>query len=103
MPQKRNPVGRALALACARHVNAHASTLIAALPQEHERAVGAWHSEWPALTGALAFTGGAAEAALRALDGLEVDAKRMRANMELSGDAVMAEQEIGRASCRERV
>ncbi len=92
MPQKRNPVGSALAIACARHVNAHASTLIAALPQEHERAVGAWHSEWPALTGALAFTGGAAEAALRALDGLEVDAKRMRANMELSGDAVMAEQ-----------
>jgi len=92
MPQKRNPVGSALAIACARHVNAHASTLIAALPQEHERAVGAWHSEWPALTAALAFTGGAAEAALRALDGLEVDAKRMRANMELSGDAVMAEQ-----------
>ena len=92
MPQKRNPVGSALAIACARHVNAHASTLIAALPQEHERAVGAWHSEWPALTGALAFTGGAAEAALRALDGLEVDAKRMRANMELSGDAVMGEQ-----------
>jgi 3-carboxy-cis,cis-muconate cycloisomerase len=92
MPQKRNPVGSALAIACARHVNAHASTLIAALPQEHERAVGAWHSEWPALTAALAFTGGAAEAALRALDGLEVDAERMRANIELSGDAVMAEQ-----------
>jgi len=92
MPQKRNPVGSALAIACARHVNAHASTLIAALPQEHERAVGAWHSEWPALTGALAFAGGAAEAALRALEGLEVDAERMRANMELSGDAVMAEQ-----------
>jgi len=92
MPHKRNPVGSALAIACARHVNAHASTLIAALPQEHERAVGAWHSEWPALTGALAFTGGAAEATLRALDGLEVDAERMRANMELSGDAVIAEQ-----------
>ena len=38
MPQKQNPVGSALAIACARQVTAHASTLIAALPQEHERA-----------------------------------------------------------------
>jgi 3-carboxy-cis,cis-muconate cycloisomerase len=107
MPQKRNPVGSALAIACARQVEGHASVLIAALPQEHERAVGAWHSEWPALSGALAYTGGAAEAARRALDGLEVDAERMRVN--LSG-AVMAEQatfalaeQVGRREAYERV
>jgi len=110
MPQKRNPVGSALAIACARQANAHASTLIAALPQEHERAVGAWHSEWPALTGALAYAGGAADAALRALEGLEVHAERMRANLELSGGAVMAEQasfllaeRVGRREAHERV
>jgi 3-carboxy-cis,cis-muconate cycloisomerase len=107
MPQKRNPVGSALAIACARLVEGHASVLLAALPQEHERAVGGWHSEWPALSGALAFTGGAAEAARRALDGLEVDAERMRANL---GPAVMAEQatfalaeQIGRREAHERV
>jgi 3-carboxy-cis,cis-muconate cycloisomerase len=107
MPQKRNPIGSALAIACARQVEGHASVLIAALPQEHERAVGAWHSEWPALSGALAYTGGAAEAARRALDGLEVDAERMRVN--LSG-AVMAEQatfalaeQVGRREAYERV
>jgi 3-carboxy-cis,cis-muconate cycloisomerase len=107
MPQKRNPVGSALAIACARLVEGHASVLLAALPQEHERAVGGWHSEWPALSGALAFTGGAAEAARRALDGLEVDAERMRANL---GHAVMAEQatfalaeQIGRREAHERV
>jgi 3-carboxy-cis,cis-muconate cycloisomerase len=107
MPQKRNPVGSALAIACARQVEGHASVLIAALPQEHERAVGAWHSEWPALSGALAYTGGAAEATRRALDGLEVDAERMRVN--LSG-AVMAEQatfalaeQVGRREAYERV
>jgi 3-carboxy-cis,cis-muconate cycloisomerase len=107
MPQKRNPVGSALAIACARQVEGHASVLIAALPQEHERAVGAWHSEWPALSGALAYTGGAAEATRRALDGLEVDAERMRVN--LSG-AVMAEQatfalaeHVGRREAYERV
>ena len=110
MPQKRNPVGSALALACARQVHAQAAVLTGALPQEHERALGAWHAEWPALSGALAFTGGAAEAGCRALDGLEVDVDRMRANLELAGGLVMAEsasfvlaERLGRREARELV
>jgi 3-carboxy-cis,cis-muconate cycloisomerase len=110
MPQKQNPIGSALAIACARHVQAHASVLLAALPQEHERALGAWHSEWPALSGALAFAGGAADAARRALDGLEIDAERMRANLELAGGRVMAEraafllaEQVGRRQAYELV
>ena len=82
MPQKQNPVGSALAIACARQVSAHASTLIGALPQEHERALGGWHAEWPALSAALAFTGGAADGARRALEELEVDPERMLANLD---------------------
>ena len=82
MPQKRNPVGSVLAISCAQQVSAHASTLIQALPQEHERGLGGWHAEWPALTAALAFTGGAAAGARRALDELEVDPERMRANLD---------------------
>jgi 3-carboxy-cis,cis-muconate cycloisomerase len=92
MPQKRNPVGSALAVACARQVHAQAAVLTAALPQEHERALGGWHSEWPALPGALAYTGGAAAAAHRTLEGLEVDAERMEANLQLSDGAVMSER-----------
>jgi 3-carboxy-cis,cis-muconate cycloisomerase len=92
MPQKQNPIGSVLAVACARQVNAQAAVLLAALTQEHERAVGGWHSEWPALSGALAFAGGAADAARRALEGLEVDTERMRANLELAGGLVMAER-----------
>jgi 3-carboxy-cis,cis-muconate cycloisomerase len=110
MPQKRNPVGSALAIACARQVQAQASVLLAALPQEHERALGGWHSEWPALRNALAFTGGAGEGARRALDGLEVDVERMRENLERAGDRVMAEkasfvlaERMGRREARERV
>jgi 3-carboxy-cis,cis-muconate cycloisomerase len=90
MPQKRNPVGSVLAIACARQAAAQASVLIAAVPQEHERAAGGWHSEWPALSAGLAYTGGAADGARRALAGLEVDAERMRANL---GSAAMAEQQ----------
>jgi 3-carboxy-cis,cis-muconate cycloisomerase len=110
MPQKRNPVGSALAVACARHVQAHAGVLLAALPQEHERALGAWLSEWTALSGALAYTGGAVEAAGRALSGLEVDPVRMRANLELAGGLVMSErvsyvlaEQVGRRKAFERV
>jgi 3-carboxy-cis,cis-muconate cycloisomerase len=92
MPQKRNPVGSVLAIACARQVNGHVSVLLAAIPQEHERAAGAWHAEWPALSGALAYTGGAVDGARGALAGLEVDPKRMRANLDLAGGLVMAER-----------
>jgi 3-carboxy-cis,cis-muconate cycloisomerase len=81
MPHKRNPIGSALAIACARRVAACASVLTGALVQEHQRALGAWHAEWGALTEALALTGGAAAAIREVLGGLEVDAERMRANM----------------------
>ena len=84
MPQKRNPVGAALALACARQVTADAAVLTAGLVQEHERATGAWHAEWDALSRALALTGGAARAIAELLEGLEVDAARMRANVASS-------------------
>ncbi len=90
MPQKRNPVSAVLTDACARTVRGYASVLVEALPQEHERAAGAWHAEWHALAGALAATGGAASALRRSLEGLEVDTERMRANID---PGVMAEQQ----------
>lgn len=83
MPHKRNPVGSILAIACARRVRGDAGVLIAAMPQEHERAAGAWQSEWGPLSSALALTGGAAAAMTDALEGLEVRSDRMRENLEL--------------------
>jgi 3-carboxy-cis,cis-muconate cycloisomerase len=92
MPQKRNPVGSALAVACARRVDAAAQTLLGGLVQEHERAVGTWHAEWGALSDALAYAGGAAAAARGALTGLGVDAGRMRANLDTTAGGVMSER-----------
>jgi 3-carboxy-cis,cis-muconate cycloisomerase len=80
MPQKRNPTRAVLARACAPGVRAQVAVL-AAGEHEHERAAGAWHAEWGALTEALALTGGAAAAISDCLEGLQVDAARMRANM----------------------
>jgi 3-carboxy-cis,cis-muconate cycloisomerase len=83
MPHKRNPVGAVRARAAARAVRAAAGVLLEAMAGEHERAAGAWHSEWTALSDALAYTGGAAWSLHEALSGLEVDAERMRANLDL--------------------
>jgi 3-carboxy-cis,cis-muconate cycloisomerase len=92
MPQKRNPVSSTLAVACAQLAHAHATVLTGGLGHEHERAVGSWHAEWEALSGALSFAGGAAAAAAEALTGLEVDAERMRANIDHSDGRVLAER-----------
>jgi 3-carboxy-cis,cis-muconate cycloisomerase len=80
MPHKQNPIGCVLVRACAEHVRAAAGVLLN-LEHEHERALGAWHAEWKALTDALAYTGGAAAALRGTLDALEVDAERMRSNL----------------------
>jgi len=92
MPQKRNPVRSTLAVACQRLAHAHAGVLLGELAHEHERAVGGWHVEWEALSGALAFAGGAAAAAADAVGELEVDAGRMLANLEASGGLIVAER-----------
>ena len=92
MPQKRNPVRSALAVANARLAKAHAGILLGAPAHEHERAVGSWQAEWEALSGALAFTGGAVASAGDAVTDLEVDTNRMRRNLEASGGLVVAER-----------
>jgi len=91
LPHKRNPVGAVRCTACARLVRGAAATLLASMPQEHERATGAWHAEWPALGESLALTGGAAHSLREALDGLEVHPERMRRSLELTGGLLMAE------------
>ena len=50
MPHKHNPVAAISARACARRAPGLVATLFGAMEQEHERAAGAWHSEWPTLT-----------------------------------------------------
>jgi 3-carboxy-cis,cis-muconate cycloisomerase len=93
MPHKRNPVSAVLAGACARHVRANAALLFESAVQEHERAAGAWHAEWAALSTALGATAGTAAAVRRSLDGLHVDTERMRANV--SDDVLSEARRLG--------
>jgi 3-carboxy-cis,cis-muconate cycloisomerase len=110
MPHKQNPVGAMWARAGAALVRGHASVLVGALVAEHERAGGAWQAEWEALSGALATAGGAAAALAGSLEGLEVDPTRMRANLDVTGGAVVTERlattltgRLGRTAARRLV
>ena len=54
------------------------------MEQEHERAAGAWHAEWVPLRALLVSTGSAAAWLRSCLEGLEVDAERMRTNLTVT-------------------
>jgi 3-carboxy-cis,cis-muconate cycloisomerase len=91
MPHKHNPVTSVLVLGCARRAPGLLATLAAAAEQEHQRAAGAWHSEWETLSDLLRLTGSAASWSATLLTGLRVDAVRMRANLDASRGLLMAE------------
>ena len=91
MPHKRNPVAAATALAAATMAPNLAATIFAAQVQDHERSAGPWHAEWPTLPALLLVTSGALAAVVDLAEGLEVDAARMRANLDATGGLIMAE------------
>ncbi len=95
MPHKRNPVGSIVASACTQRVPGLVATLFGAMSHEHERAAGSWHAEWEPLTELLRIVGGAAGwlgDVTGSAGGLEVDAERMRANLDTTGGLLMAER-----------
>ncbi len=91
MPHKRNPVAAATALAAATMAPNLAATIFAAQVQDHERSAGPWHAEWPTLPMLQLVTSGALAAIVDIAEGLEVDAARMRVNLDATGGLIMAE------------
>jgi 3-carboxy-cis,cis-muconate cycloisomerase len=91
LPHKRNPILSVTAAASVRRVQDLSRTLQATMVQEHERAAGAWHSEWETLSDALALTGGAAATVREAAEGLEVHPEKMRENLDATGGLLLAE------------
>jgi 3-carboxy-cis,cis-muconate cycloisomerase len=91
MPHKRNPVAAVAVAACAARVPGLVATMLAAMPQEHERAAGGWHAEWEPQRELLRLVGAAASWSRELLEHLEVDADRMRANLEAAGGLPLAE------------
>jgi len=91
MPHKRNPVAAASALGAATMAPQLAATIFAAQVQDHERSAGPWHAEWPTLPQLMLVTSGALAAVVDIAEGLDVDAARMRSNLEATHGLIMAE------------
>lgn len=91
MPHKQNPVAAARAVAAAVRAPGLVATMLAAMPQEHERAIGGWQAEWDTLAALAEVTTEAASAVAESLTGLVVDAARMCANLDAQGGIARAE------------
>jgi 3-carboxy-cis,cis-muconate cycloisomerase len=91
MPHKRNPVASAVMLAAAARVPSLVAIMLGAMVQEHERGLGGWHAEWETLPEICLITAGALARAVEVVGGLEVDPKKMAADLDTTHGLVMAE------------
>jgi 3-carboxy-cis,cis-muconate cycloisomerase len=92
MPHKRNPVGCSVVLANALRVPGLVATLFSAMTQEHERGLGNWPAEWETLPEIFRLTAGSLAALTPTLAGLEIDAARMRENLDATRGLLFAER-----------
>lgn len=81
MPHKRNPALSMLALEAAQRTPALAATLLSQLTPEHERGLGQWQSQWFTLRELVCASASGTAAMADALEGLEVNEAKMRANL----------------------
>jgi 3-carboxy-cis,cis-muconate cycloisomerase len=105
MPQKRNPISSCYIHAAISVVRQHAAALLDAMVADHERSTGPWEIEWIVLPEAFCLLAGALHQARFVLDGLDVDAARMRDNLEMTHGLVVSEavmMGLGRHLGRER-
>jgi 3-carboxy-cis,cis-muconate cycloisomerase len=91
MPHKRNPVTSAVVLSAATRIPGLVSTMLSAMTQEHERGLGGWHAEWETLPEIISLSGGALHQMAEIVPKLEIDAERMKANLEGTRGLIFAE------------
>jgi 3-carboxy-cis,cis-muconate cycloisomerase len=105
MPQKRNPMTCEYVVASSRLVRAQVGVLLDSPAHAFVRDMGYWAAEWIALPEALVLAAGVVDKLAAVLEGLEVDAARMRANLDASRGQIMAEavmMSLGRSLGHER-
>ena len=91
MPHKRNPVGCAVSLSAAVRVPGLVATILSAMVQEHERALGGWQAEWDTLPEIVELCAGSLQQMRVIAAGLAVDKARMRQNLDATRGQIMAE------------
>jgi len=81
MPHKRNPVTSTFMVAIAHRTPYLVASLLGAMNQPHERAAGAWHSEWPVIRELVKLTAANLHHANDLIRTLDVDTARMQQNL----------------------
>jgi adenylosuccinate lyase len=100
MPHKRNPEASEHLDTLARLTRAHALVLMEGQVQLHERDGRAWKAEWVALPEVCLLTSAALRLGIACVEGLEVDADRMRANVGAAQGLLASERILGTLSAR---
>jgi 3-carboxy-cis,cis-muconate cycloisomerase len=110
MPHKRNPVASAVVLSAALRVPGLVSAMLTAMVQEHERGLGGWHAEWETLPEIVSLSAGALHPLAEVIPKLEIDAERMRENLEATRGLIFGEavsmalaEKMGKAAAHELV
>jgi 3-carboxy-cis,cis-muconate cycloisomerase len=108
MPHKRNPVNCTAILANGIRIPHLVASVFSSMTQEHERSAGYWHAEWEVLNDIMRLSAGMISRSIELLSSLEVDKKRMLANLELTNGLIYAEnvslflaKEIGKEKAHE--
>jgi 3-carboxy-cis,cis-muconate cycloisomerase len=91
MPQKRNPISSVYITATAALVRQHAAALLDAMVEDHERATGPWEIEWIAVPEIFGLAAGCLAQTRALVSGLQVDEKKMRANLDLTRGLIVSE------------
>jgi len=91
MPQKRNPISSVYITALTSVVRQQVAALLDAMVEDHERSTGPWEIEWIMLPEIFCYTAGALAQTAFVLTGLQVDAKKMRANLDLTKGLIVSE------------
>jgi len=91
MPQKRNPISSVYITALTSVVRQQTAALLDAMVEDHERATGPWEIEWIVLPEIFCLTAGALAQTLFVLKGLQIDAKKMRANLDITKGLIVSE------------
>jgi adenylosuccinate lyase len=92
MPHKRNPSSCEAAVAVSRALRYNAAFMLECMVIEHERDGSAWRGEWKALPESCLMAGGLLAMMRYVLEGLTVDAPRMRRNLDLLGGFLLSER-----------
>jgi adenylosuccinate lyase len=100
MPHKRNPESSEHLDTLARLTRANAAVLMEGQVQLHERDGRPWKAEWVALPEVCLLTATSLRLAIACIDGLEVDADRMGANVAASHGLLASERILGTLATR---